>query len=544
MKDLLVEPTRCLLVQPGFSSQSFWNYSEVCQFRGAKYPASPLGLMTVAALLPQHWEFQLIDENMRPLTDAHLEWADIVFTGGMLPQQKGTLTIINRAHDKGKPVVVGGPDPTSQPGVYGKADFLVLGEGEVTIPPLIEDLGKNIVSGEYESSLRADMTRAVVPRFDLIRFADYLQVGIQFSRGCPFNCEFCDIIELFGRRPRTKTPDQILTELQTLYDLGYRGHVDFVDDNFIGNKSKVMAVLQAIGDWSEHHGHPFYFSTEASINLAKEEELLRLMQENDFRYVFIGIESSDKDVLTQAQKVQNKGVSVVSAVRKLASHGVIAIGGFILGFDNETENTARNMIHLIQESGICMAMVGTLFALPNTQLSRRLKREGRLFGGGLTMVEDPGVDVDQTTSGLNFATSRPRTAILQDQLTVLRHIYAPERYYERVLLTATHLVCSHKSRSSFSQSFRLAWFFLKVCGKAGFNRHTGTLYWKTLFKVLMRNPKAVDAAVNLSAMYVHFSKQSDFVIRMLEEKVEYVQSYGEGNYNEWMLTRHTVGGTM
>ena len=439
---------------------------------------------------------------------------------------------------KNKPVIVGGPDPTSQPHVYGEADFLVLGEGEVTIPPFIEDLGKGLTSGEYRSDLHADMTGAVVPRFDLIRFADYMHVGIQFSRGCPFNCEFCDIIALFGRRPRTKTPDQILAELQTLYDLGYRGHVDFVDDNFIGNKARVLDVLGAMSEWSKRHNYPFYFSTEASINLAREKKLLRLMGENDFRYVFVGIESPDETVLIEAQKAQNRRVSVVEAVRTLTAHGMIVNGGFILGFDNETEQTAGNMIDLIQETGICMAMVGMLVAVPNTQLSRRLEREGRLFGGGL-VVTNTRVDIDNTTNGLNFATVRPRTAVLQDQAEVFRHIYDPEKYYDRVLLTATNLVPNYHYRPDFAQSRKRAWAFLKVCGEVGLNRRTGPLYWKALVKVLIRNPRAVDVVVNMAAMYVHFSRQSEFVIGMQEEKVKYVRSYGEKSYNQLMVARRT-----
>ena len=532
--NLVAGPARCLLTQPGFSPNGFFNFADVARFVGARYSAAPLGLMTVAALLPQHWEFRLVDENVRPLTDADLEWADIVLVSGMLPQQKGILTTIQRAHDKGRPVAVGGPDPTSQPHIYKKADFLVLGEGEVTIPPFIEDLGQGVTSGVYQSDLRADMTKAVVPRFDLIHFADYMRVGVQFSRGCPFNCEFCDIIELFGRRPRTKTPDQMVTELQTLYDLGYRGHVDFVDDNFIGNKSKVIEVLQAVRDWSERHSYPFYFSTEASINLAKEERLLQLMRQNDFRYVFVGIESPDEDVLTEMQKVQNKRVSVVDAVRTLTSSGMIVNGGFILGFDSETEHTASNMIDLIQDAGISTALVGTLAALPNTQLSRRLKREGRLFAGGL-MVIDSTVDIDQTTSGLNFATIRPRTAVLRDQARVFRHIYDPAKYYERVLCTAANLVPSRYHRPSFARALKLAWAFLKVSARAGLNRRTGSLYWMTLFKVLTKNPKAMGATVSMAALYVHFSRQSEFVIRTIEEKIAHVESYGEENYNRLMI---------
>jgi radical SAM superfamily enzyme YgiQ (UPF0313 family) len=380
------------------------------------------------------------------------------------------------------------------------------------------------------------MTEAVVPRFDLIRFADYLHVGIQFCRGCPFNCEFCDIIELFGRRPRSKTPEQMVAELQRLYDLGYRGHVDFVDDNFIANKSKVVDMLQAVGDWSRRHDYPFFFSTEVSINLTKEEKLLRLMEENDFRYVFVGLESPDEEVLTQTQKWQNKGVSAVEAVRILNAHGMIVNGGFILGFDGETENTAANMIDLIQDTGISMAMVGTLVALPNTQLSRRLKREGRLFWGGQARVHDA-VDIDQTTSGLNFATTRSRTAILRDYMDILRQVYDPKKYYERILLTATQLKPAHKTRLGFVQKLELALAFLKLSIKAGFSRRTGRLYWLTLCRVLVRNPRAIQAAVNLAAMYVHFSKQSEFVIRTLERKVAHVESYGEEKYNQLMSDR-------
>jgi hypothetical protein len=378
------------------------------------------------------------------------------------------------------------------------------------------------------------MANAVVPRFDLIRFADYLHVGVEFCRGCPYGCEFCDIIERFGRKPRAKTTEQMIAELQTLYDLGYRGHVDFVDDNFIGNKPRVMDVLHAMRDWSSRHGYPFYFSTEASINLAREGELLRLMQENDFRYVFVGIESPDDDVLSLTKKPQNKGVSAVKAVSTLNSYGMIVNGGFILGFDGETDHTAGNMIDLIQDTGICMAMVGTLAALPNTQLSRRLKREGRLYGRG-QVRPDGGADIDQTTSGLNFATIRPRTAILRDHKRVLQHIYDPQKYYERVLLTATQLRPARRSRLGLAQTLKMAIAFVRVSVKAGLKRPTGLLYWRTLLKVLTLNPGAAEAVVNLAAMYVHFSKQSEFVIQLLEEKIVTVESYGEESFNRLMI---------
>ena len=540
MDDLLAKRTRCLLTYPGFSNNGFFNYSDVARFVGAKYSAAPLGMLTVAALLPQHWEFRLVDENVRPLVDADFEWADIVLTGGMLTQQQSVLSTIQRGHDRGKVVVVGGPDPTSQPLVYGQADLLVLGEGEVTIPLLIEDLGKGVRSGLYRSDLRADMAEAVVPRFDLIRFADYMRVGVQFSRGCPYSCEFCDIIERFGRTPRTKSAAHTVAELQALYDLGYRGHVDFVDDNLIGDKSKAIEMLQAIGDWSRRHGYPFYFSTEASINLAKEDELLRLMQQSDFRYIFVGIESPEEDVLVEAHKMQNRHVSAVDAVRTLASHGIIVNGGFVLGFDSETEHTAGNMIDLIQETGICSALVSTLTALPKTQLSRRLAREGRLFAGGL-MVSAGTADVDQTTGGLNYATARPRTAILRDQVSIFRQIYHPARYYDRILNTATHLVPHRRYRPGFVQSLKLAWGFLRVSAKAGLNLRTGPLYWKTLLRVLVTNPSALEAVVSMAALYVHYARQSEFVIHTLEHRIAEIERCGEESYNQSMMGTPMIG---
>ncbi len=532
-------PTRALLVQPRFSANSFWNYTVVCELTGAKYPAAPLGLLTVAALLPANWKLKLVDENVRELTDSDIAWADIVLTGGMLPQQASILAVIERAHKVGKPVVLGGPDPSEWPEMYTHADYLVLNEGELTIPLFLADLAKGVKSGTYRSRVRADMARAVIPRFDLIRFHDYIQVGIQFSRGCPFNCEFCDIIELFGRQPRNKSPEQVLNELQTLYDLGYRGHVDFVDDNLIGHKSKALKVLEAVAGWSKRHRYPFYFTTEASINLAREPELLRMMRECDFRYVFVGIESSDDCVLEQAQKPQNRDVPVAEAVRTLTASGMIVNGGFILGFDGESPHTADNIIKLIEESGICLAMVGTLYALAQTQLSRRLQREGRLFDmGRRTVVAE--TDVDQTTSGLNFVTQRPRTDILADQARVIRHIYAPEQYFAKVLVTALNVRSGHRHQVGFKEALRLLRGFARVCRAAGFNRRYGLLYWKTLAQVLVKNPRAFDVAVNLAAMYLHFSRQSEYVVGALDAAAERVRVMGEDRYNEMMVAGRTL----
>jgi len=522
MKNLLEKGTRCLIVQSEFSKFSFWNYVDICKLVGAKYPAAPLGLMTVAALLPQQWEFKLIDANVEPLLNEHFEWADIVCTGGMLPQQQSMFSIINKAHQYGCPVVVGGPDPSSQPNLYQSADYLVQGEGEVTIPMFIQDLGKGSNNGEYRSDEKADMTQAVVPRFDLIRFQDYIQMGIQYSRGCPFNCEFCDIIELYGRKSRTKTTEQIIKELQTLYDLGHRGHIDFVDDNFIGNKKNVRKVLPAIREWSEVNSYPFYFSTESSINLAEDENLLQMMQDVDFRFVFIGIETPEEEILKLTQKTTNINIPIGKAVNKIYSYGMIVNAGFIIGFDNETDQTAENMIKCIQDSGICMAMLGTLYALPNTQLTRRLKREGRLFEDGSTLRETH-TEIDQMTSGLNFITTRPRIDVLQDYVHVIKYIYEPKRYYERASHTGLHLKPDYKYRPTIRKILKFAKAFLKLCVKVGFNETTGRLYWKTLFTVIVKNLRAIEATVNLAAMFIHFHKMSKFIIEYTNKEIERVR---------------------
>ncbi len=451
MLKLIQKNPRCLLIHPKFSPYSFWNFVEVSKIVGAKYLAAPLGLMTVAALLPPEWEIKIIDMNVETLLDEHFEWADLVFTGGMLPQQIGILDIIKLAHQKHKPIIVGGPDPTSQPHLYQSADYLVRGEGEVTIPVLLNDLANRIESGEYISSEYADMTQAVVPRFDLINFNNYVHLNIQFTRGCPFNCEFCDIIELYGRKPRSKPPEQLIRELQALYDLNYRGHIDIVDDNFIGNKKQVKETLRAIKAWTQKNKYPFYFGTEASINLADDDELLQLMRDVDFRLVFTGLETPEDEVLEKANKKTNMNRSIVDATKKISSYGMVVNAGFIIGFDNENGQTAKKMNALIQDTGICTAMLGLLYALPNTKLTRRLHLEGRLFEE-FSVFTDNKTQIDQASSGLNFITLRPRTEILRDFVEVIKYIYNPEQYYDRVIRTCLSLKATNKYKPDLKRS--------------------------------------------------------------------------------------------
>jgi radical SAM superfamily enzyme YgiQ (UPF0313 family) len=524
---------KCLIVQTRFSAYSFWNYQEVCKIVGAKYPAAPLGLLTVAALLPQTWTFRLIDENVDPVGDEHILWADIVLTGGMLPQQKSMLEFIRRVHQLKRIIVVGGPDPTSQPDLYHEADFLVLNEGELTIPPFLADLEQGATKGIYQSAERANMLESVVPRYDLIRFADYIMIGMQYIRGCPFNCEFCDIIELYGRIPRFKSNEQIIKELQSLYDLGYRGHIDFVDDNFIGNKKKVKSLLSDIKTWTKDHQYPFYFTTEASVNLADDEELLQLMQDVDFRYVFLGIETPENETLELNNKTQNVNKPIDEAVRKIMSYGMVSNGGFILGFDSESPQISENMINAVQQSGITMAMLGLLYALPNTQLTRRLEAEGRLFHMSSQTVGSG--DVDQMTSGLNFVTLIPRTKILRNFIHIINSIYDPRHYFQRVIYTSLGITTKYRHKPDFKTLMKYLRSFLRVCRKAGFSKATGKLYWKMFFTILFKNPKGIEVGVNLAAMFIHFSMQKEYIVSVTEKYISEIDKTGEKAYNDRML---------
>jgi len=502
---------------------------------GKKYPAAPLGLLTVAALLPQHWQFRLIDENVEPLLDEHLLNADLVCIGGMLPQQNSMLDLIKRAQNLDCVVVVGGPDPTSQPDLYKDADFLVLGEGEITIPLFLDDLHNGAKSGKYVSPERANMLQAVVPRYDLIRFSDYIMIGLQFIRGCPFNCEFCDVIELYGRIPRFKTNEQVIKELQALYDLGYRGHIDMVDDNFIGNKPKVKALLREIIKWTQQRKYPFFFTTEASVNLADDDELLQLMKEADFRYVFLGIETPDNDTLALNNKNQNVNKSIKDAVRKIMSYGIVCNGGYILGFDSDRPQIADQMINSIQDTGICMAMIGLLYALPNTQLTHRLEAEKRLFHYHSKSVTND--DIDQMTSGLNFLTVTPRIEILNNYTRIIESVFSPSNYYKRVVYVGLNVKTDYKHKPGFKTWLIYMRSFLRVCNKAGFSKSTGYFYWKMFFTVIFRNPKGIEPAVNLAAMFIHFYKQKEYVVSVTSQIVSDIENIGENAFNEKMLRK-------
>ena len=493
---------RALLVYPQFGPDSFWNYQETCRVTGARYSAAPLGLTTVAALLPPHWQVRLVDRNVEELRDEDVAWADVVMTGGMLPQQRDTLTLVEQAHRAGKPVVVGGPDVTASPEVYRAADFQVLGEAEEILGRLAADLEAGARAGVYRAEGFPDVTRSPVPRFDLLRLDRYMHVGVQFSRGCPFDCEFCNVIELNGRRPRAKSVEQVLRELDALLAVGYRGHVDFVDDNFIGPRRATRPLLGALAGWLADRGHPFEFTTEASLDLADDAELLRLMKAAGFFAIFVGLETPDPAALEEANKLQNSRRDIVACVQRIQRAGIFVNAGFIIGFDAEQASMSAAMIECIEASDIAVCMVGLLYALPGTRLARRLATEGRLGADAHHVGAD---DADQCTSGLNFETRRPRAQMLADYRSVLSSIYTPEAYFGRVRRLSRSLDrTAHRLRQPLRHVARDVRSFLRIAGQLGIREPaTRRAFWGAMVDCLIHNPRAFKIAASLAALYLH-----------------------------------------
>jgi len=507
-----------LMLYPLFTAESFWSFGESCELMGVKRPAAPLGLITVAAMLPNSWTVRLIDCNTTPLSDEDLAWADVVFTGGMMPQQVDTLRLIDKCRAAGKPVVVGGPDPTSSPHIYEKADFRVLGEAESVIDEFIAAWEGGVRSGVFTApKFQADVTSTPVPRFDLLKFEDYLYLGVQYSRGCLFICEFCDIIELYGRVPRTKTAEQMFVELETLYQMGYRGHLDFVDDNFIGNKKSLRLFLPQLAEWQRAHGYPFEFSTEASINLADDPELLEQMGAANFFGIFVGIESPDPATLVAMRKKQNTRRNIAESIHKIYAAGILVTAGFIVGFDNEKVSMAEAMIEFIEEAAIPVSMVGLLYALPNTQLTRRLEREGRLHPGHDLA---PTIGADQCTDGINFDPVRPLRDILMDYKRVLERIYNPAAYAGRIDRLMTLLDRSRQRHELAEGDIRAKIGAMETVHRVvtAIPEARGPL-WQTFMNCAKRDTSSARIAVQMIAAYAHLGPFSRKVIAAIDERL-------------------------
>jgi radical SAM superfamily enzyme YgiQ (UPF0313 family) len=484
---------------------TFWSYDKILQLVGRKVLLPPLGLITVAAILPQDWEFKLCDRNIRAVTEAEWEWAELVLISGMIVQKADMSQQIQEAKRRGKLVAVGGPYATSVPGEVeaAGADFLVLDEGEITLPMLVEALQRGERKGIFRTTEKPDVTQTPIPRYDLLELDAYDSMSVQFSRGCPFQCEFCDIIVLYGRKPRTKTPEQLLKELDCLYELGWRRGVFMVDDNFIGNKRNVKLLLKALKIWQEEHQYPFRFNTEASVDLAQDEELMELMVDCYFDAVFLGIETPDEDSLKLTQKFQNTRNSLSETVEKIIKAGLRPMAGFIIGFDGEKRGAAARIIQFVEDAAIPTAMFGMLQALPNTALWHRLEKEGRLR-------VNPKQDINQSTL-MNFVPTRPIEEIAGEYIQTFWQLYDEEVFLDRVYRCFLKLGAP-KAKPAFKlPSWRDLQALAVVVWRQGFKRKTRFKFWHHLAGIMRRNPAVWEHYLTVCAHNEHFLEYRQIV---------------------------------
>ncbi|MGD0941202.1 MAG: B12-binding domain-containing radical SAM protein [Terracidiphilus sp.] len=485
-----------LLIYPEFPD-TYWSFKHALKFLGKRAAQPPLGLMTVAALLPGNWQKRLVDTNVERLQDRDLAWADVVLVSGMHIQRDSLTAIIERCRALGLRTVVGGPIASSLSAADLKADHVVIGEAESLIAGLAWDLEQGTAKLVYQATERPEMATSPLPDLNLIKMHRYSTMAVQYSRGCPFNCEFCDIIEIYGRRPRTKAVAQVLSELDQLRAAGWREAVFIVDDNFIGNKARAKELCVALAEWRSQYKTSFDFNTEASLNLADDPELMQLMKDAGFVSVFLGIETPDESGLIASNKLQNTRRSLLDSVATIQSYGMQVMGGFILGFDTDRDDIFDRMVEFIQKSGIPVAMVGLLQAMPGTQLFRRLSKEGRIVDAG---------DGDNTCDKLNFLPKMDAATLVEGYRSVLTRIYSCEAYYERVKLYLSRTQPRNGGRGTRQRWFTAGnarAFVTSMVRQGVFGRQRWS-YWKFLLTVAMRYRHCIGAAMTLAVMGYHF----------------------------------------
>jgi radical SAM superfamily enzyme YgiQ (UPF0313 family) len=489
---LKVAAMNVLLVYPEYPD-TFWSFKYVLKFISKKAAFPPLGLLTLGAMLPGKWQKKLVDLNVASLDDEHLAWADMIFLSAMIVQKKSAQEIINRCRSHGKKIVAGGPAFTTQHEEFTGVDHFVLNEAEVTLPLFLKDLENGHLQKVYTSNERPEISETPIPLWSLINIHDYATLAIQYSRGCPYNCEFCDIVIMNGRIPRTKTPEQMKKEFQALYDAGWRKSVFIVDDNFIGNRQEVKKMLPALIEWQKKHKYPFTLLTEASTDLANDADLMQMMSSANFFKVFLGLETPDKESLKECGKYQNSSRNLVEAVHTIHKQGMQVMGGFIVGFDNDTETIFESQITFIQQIGVVTAMVGVLTALPQTRLWKRLKAEGRLLGGATG---------ENTDGVLNFMPRMGVETLHDGYKKILSAIYSPKYYYQRIntfLENYNPTVKSRVGRSDISAFLKSLWR-IGIVSRARFH------YWKLLIRTFIRKRMALPIAVELAIYGLHYEK--------------------------------------
>ncbi len=489
-----------LLVYPGIPDNTYWSFRYALSFEGKRAAQPPLGLMTVASMLPAAWSKRLVDMNVERLRDSHLAWADVVLLSAMLVQRESLASVITRCRQRGLRTVVGGPITSSLPPSVIGADHAVIGEAEDIMPTLVRDIEAGTAKPVYQASERPALDHTPPPDLSLIRMRRYSTMTLQYSRGCPFQCEFCDIIEIYGRKPRTKAVRQVLTELDRLHAAGWREGVFLVDDNFIGHKQRAKELLRALIDWQADHHHPFRFITEASLNLADDPELLQLFEAAGFTSVFLGIETPNESSLLSSRKLQNTGRDLLTSIRAIQRHGIDVMGGFILGFDSDGEDIFDRLAEFIQSSAIPIAMVGLLQAIPGTRLYRRLVEEGRILAAGTG---------DNMAIQLNFLPHMNASSLVEGYRSVLSRIYSCEAYYERV--TSFLAQCQspnlipHRASLSFSH---LRALLASLFRQGILDRHRLT-YWRFVLTAATRYRRSFGTAMTFAVMGYHFQRITD-----------------------------------
>jgi radical SAM superfamily enzyme YgiQ (UPF0313 family) len=486
---------KILLVYPKYLD-TFWSFEGALKFISKKATHPPLGLLTVAAMLPKDWQKKLIDMNVTTLRDKDLEWADFVFVSAMSIQKASVKQVISRCKKMDIKVVAGGPLFTTEYEEFEDVDYFVLNEAEITLPPFLEDLRNGCAQHIYTSQELPDIQKTPLPLWDLIDMKKYAIMSIQYSRGCPYDCEFCNISALYGRKVRTKSETQIISELEDLYSQGWRGDLFFVDDNFVGRKRKLKEkILPAIIEWMERKRHPFSFYTEASIDLSDDDELMQCMVKAGFTSVFVGIETTNEESLAECNKVQNRNRDLVASVKKIQKFGLQVVGGFIVGFDSDPPSIFEKLSVFIQESGIVTAMVGLLNAPRSTSLYQRLVKEGRL-------LKD--VSGDNTDFSINFIPKMDYEILIKGYKKILSRIYSPEPYYRRVREFLREYKPSQKKAFRFHFSYVGAFF--KTILFLGIIERERVYYWKLFLWSLFRRPQLFHLALTFAIYGFHFRK--------------------------------------
>ncbi len=484
-----------LLVYPKVA-ETFWSFKHALRVVGRKSAFPPLGALTVAAMLPESWNKSLVDMNVKDLSDQDLLWADYVFISAMIAQERSARSVIERCRHLGVKIVGGGPLFQSYRDHFGEVDHLVLGEAEAVLSQFVADLQSGFPKACYRSGDHPPLESTPIPMWELINFSDYVTMSVQYSRGCPFNCEFCDVIIMNGRVPRTKSNQQMLAELDALHERGWRGSVFIVDDNFIGHKKRVKGLLREIIGWQSKKKRRFTLFTEASVDLAEDQELMHLMVAAGFNKVFLGLETPSEESLRECGKTQNLRRSLSESVAIIQKNGLAVMGGFIIGFDNDPPDIFQRQVNFIQKNGIVTAMIGLLTAMPGTRLYRRLEQEGRL------LFRTSGDNTDVSGS-LNFIPKMERQKIIDGYRWVMNTIYSPEMYYKRTLAFLRQyrpMAATSLGEEDLYAFFRSIWFLgLKEPKSRGY-------YWKLLKEGVSKYRQSFADTVTMAIYGYHFRK--------------------------------------